>query len=295
MDGAKGAESPRKVKDRSALLSLGRMRRLAVSGATVVLLGLAVAPAPATVSLNDACAKTVQTLGSTGGTAGPVVFAGPRFTSGSRITDSSAGTYGLIAGEGLSPRDRKAALGYLKKPSAKAWLNAGKFYGTGWADSYQSAVAQVVGLPVDCAAAAGGLLSQSGDTYTYANVSVDIDGGAVIRWGNLSFTFGAQNLAAPGGTPISYAAWLKASEAASLNATMRAITRSVAATVTEATPEAIDAQLRAAIDPNRAVPLQVRMLRAGSLLSGRNPYTKTYHAWRVYLKDGTPVARKVAP
>lgn len=271
------------------------MRRFAIPGVTVVLLGLAVAPACAAVSLNDACANTIAALSSTGGTSGPTVFAGSRFTSGSRITDASAGTYGLIAGEGLSVKDRKAALGYLKTPRAKAWVNAGRYYGTGWTDSYPSALAQVAGLPADCAAAAGGLLSQSGNTYTYANVSVDITAGAVTRWGNTSFTFGAQNLPLPQGETVSYAEWLKASQAASLNATLRTITRTVAQTVAEPTPEAIDVLLRASVDPNRAVPLRIRGLRAGSLLSGRNPYTKTYHAWRVYLKDGTPVARRVAP
>ncbi len=247
------------------------------------------------MSLNDACAATLAALSSTGGTSGATVFAGSRFTAGSRIIDAQAGTYGLIAGEGLSTKDRKAALGYLKKPTATAWLNAGKFYGTSWVDSYQAALAQVAGLPSDCAAAAGGLLSQSGSTYTYANVSVDIDAGAVTRWGTTSFTFGGQNLPLPQGSPVAYASWLKASQAASLNATLRTITRTVAQSVPEPTKEAIDTLLRASIDPDRAVPLQIRQLRAGSLLSARNPYTKTYHAWRVYLKDGQPVARKVAP
>jgi hypothetical protein len=271
------------------------MRRIAIPGATVVLVGSVVAPAPATVSLNEACAATLAALGSNGGTSGATVFAGSRFTSGSRITDAQAGTFGMIAGEGLSAKDRKEALGYLGKPTATAWLNSDSFYGTSWVDSYEAALAQVAGLPADCAAAAGGLLSQSGVTYTYANVSIDIESGAVTRWGTTSFTFGAQNLPLPQGTPVAYTSWLKASQAASLNATLRAITRTVAQTVPEPTKEAIDALLRTSVDPARAVPLRIRQLRAGSLLSGRNPFTKTYHAWRVYLKDGQPVARKVAP
>jgi hypothetical protein len=68
----------------------------------------------------------------------------------------------------------------------------------------------------------------------------------------------------------------------------------VASTV-DPDPAAIDQAIRTYPDPARAVPLKVRTLRRGSLIYGRNPYTKTYHAWRVYLKSGEALARRVAP
>lgn len=272
------------------------MRRLFVPAVSLLLLSPAALPASAApVSLDAACEATRTLLATQGGSNGTVTFAGPRFSVGSLVVDSADGTYGLISGEGLRAKDRKTALGYLRQPKAKAWLNAGRFYGLVWGTSYEQAMAQASGLPEVCSTAAGGLLSQSGDTYSYANVSVDISDGAVVRWGTTTFRFGPQTVTVPSGPTVAYGAWLKASQAASLDATLRTIVRTVAATVPQPTPKAIDTLLRASIDPDRAVPLKVRTLRSGALLSGRNPYTKTYHAWRVYLKSGEPTARRVAP
>ncbi len=270
------------------------MRRFLIPAALIAVSLPAVPAGAAPVSLDAACAQTRTLLYTSGGTNGAVVFAGSRFTVGARTVDVAAGTYGLIAEEGLRRKDQKTALGYLGAPRATVWHNEGAYFGTSWTTSYDQALAQAAGLPDDCAAAAGGLLSQSGDTYTYANVSVDIAEGAVVRWGQVQFRFTPQNVAVPAGQAIGYRAWLKASQAASLDATMRTIARTVAATVPEPTGEAIDELLRASVDPARAVPLKVRTLRSGALIWARNPYSKTYHAWRVYLKSGEPVARRVA-
>jgi hypothetical protein len=63
----------------------------------------------------------------------------------------------------------------------------------------------------------------------------------------------------------------------------------------QANLETIDAAVRAALPTDRVVPVRTRQLRAGTLLFSRNPYTKAYHAWRVYLKDGEALAKRVAP
>lgn len=271
------------------------MRGVVVPVLSLLLLGPAVPATAAPVSLNEACEATRTLLATQGGSNGTVTFAGSRFAVENLVVDAGAGTYGVLAGEGLRAKDRRVALGYLKTPKATAWFNDGRFYGLVWGTSYEQAMAQATGLPQDCATAAGGLLSQSGATYNYANVSVDISDGAVVRWGTTTFRFGAQEVAVPSGQAVAYGAWLKASQAASLNATLRTIVRTVAQSVPEPTPKAIDALLRASVDPERAVPLKVRTLRSGALLSGRNPYTKTYYAWRVYLRAGEPIARRVAP
>lgn len=271
------------------------MRRYVILAA-VCLTGASVVPAHANpVSLNAACEKTVATLSSTGGTVGSVVFAGSRFAVGNRVVQSGIGTYGILAEEGLRAKDRKTALGYLKAPTATAWLNSGRFFSTSWTTSYPAAVTAAAGLPTDCSATAGGLLSSSGITYAYAHATVEIVDGAVTRWNTTPITFGAQSVNAPSGKTVPYASWLKASQAASLDATLRTITRTVAAEVDDPSRDSIDEAVRAAIDPDRAVPLTVRTLRSGALVSARNPYTKTYHAWRVYVKDGEPLARRVAP
>lgn len=273
-----------------------RMRRIATPVATVVLLGLVAAPSSAqTVSLNAACAATLSTLATVGGTTDSAIFAGPRFSVTNRIIDSVEGTYGVLTQEPVTPTERKAALKYLGAPRAQAWINAGRFYGTEWGGSYPQALAAASGLPQDCEGAAGPLVSVAGTTYTYANVTVEIVAGAVSRWGDLAFTIGPQQLQIPPGPLVSFADWAKASQAASLNTTLRSMTRTVAQTATDPTPTRLYRQLREAVEPDRAVPLRVHKLRQGGLVSGRNPYTKTYHAWRVYLKNGTPIARKVAP
>lgn len=259
--------------------------------ATVLLLGLTAAPAAADpVSIASACQATRDALRSSGTVnsgVGEVVFAGQRWRTGYRIVDPS-GTYGLLAGEGLRAKDRKAALRYLKAPKATAWFNPG---------STDEARTTAIGLPADCASAAGVFLSRSGNTYQYANVTVTLDdAGRILTWtgtANHTFTYTPQTVDLP--TPVvSYGRWQRASQAASLNATMRTIARTVASSVS---PDAtvIADTLRTYADPARAVPLKVRTLRAGGLLYGRNPYTRTYHAWRVYVKDGTLRAKRVAP
>jgi hypothetical protein len=130
-----------------------------------------------------------------------------------------------------------------------------------------------------------------------AQVSVVGDGqGRLAQFGAVSVSYGAQSIVAPTGA-VGYAAWRKASEAASLNATMKDLSRTVAATVNAdgATVAAIDAATRASVPTDRVVPLKVRQLRRGVLMYGRNPYTRTYHAWRIYVKNGDAVARRVAP
>lgn len=271
------------------------MRRTAIPAATVLLFGLAAVPATAApVSIADACAATIAKLATTGGTNGSAVFAGSRFSVGNLVVVEDDGTYGDITQE-LTPRERKAAYKYLKyHADATSWGRSGWYFGTTWNDSYSVALAQASGLPADCAAAAGPLISQAGNTYTFTNASVDIVDGSLTRWDDISFTLAAQQVDLPPGPTMPYSAWQRPSEAASLNSTLRSITRTVAQTVTP-TRAGIMAALRAEIDPDRAVPLRLHRLRQGGLVSGRNPYTKTYHAWRVYLKNGTPIARKVAP
>lgn len=257
--------------------------------AAALLVGLGVAPSHADpVSIDAACQATRGALAA-GGSAGEVVFAGQRWRAGSQIVDT-AGTYGLIAGEGLRPRDRKAALRYLKSPRATAWFDAGRFPG----QSYAQARLQAIGLPADCATAAGLFLSRSGNTYQYERVTVALDdAGRIVSWANLAFAYGPQAVDLPTAV-VPYAKWQRASQSASLNATMRTISRTVAASVS-ADPGAISAALRTYADPTRAVPLKVRTLRAGSLLYARNPFTGTYHAWRVYVRTGTLKAKRVAP
>lgn len=261
----------------------------AAIAAAALVAGLGILPAAAEpVSIDAACQATRDAL-TTGGTAGDVVFAGQRWQAGSVIVDAS-GTYGLIAGEGLRTKDREAALRYLKAPGATAWFDAGRFPGQTYAQARQ----QATGLPADCAAAAGLFLSRSGSSYQYANATVILDdAGRIASWSNLAFTYGPQTVDLPAPV-VPHAKWLRASQAASLNATMRTIARTVAGSATP-DPAAIAASLRTYADPARAVPLKVRTLRAGALLYGRNPFTRTYHAWRVYVKDGTVAAKRVAP
>lgn len=263
-------------------------RTAATATALAVTVVAALPAAAEPIAIDAACQATRDALAG-GGTAGEVVFAGQRWRAGSQIVDSS-GTYGLIAGEGLRAKDRKAALRYLKVPDATAWFDAGRFPG----QNYAQARLQAIGLPEDCARAAGLFLSRSGSTYQYANLSVTLDdAGRIVQWANLNFTYGPQTVDLPAPV-VSFGKWQRASQAASLNATMRTIARTVAGSV-PADPEAIAASLRSYADPVRAVPLKVRTLRAGALLYGRNPFTKTYHAWRVYVKDGTLAAKRVAP
>lgn len=270
------------------------MRRIAVP-VTVVLLAAPASAQAAPVSLDAACAQTRTLLSTTGGTNGAAVFAGRRFEVGAKVVDEGSGTYGLIADEGLRRKDRVNALNYLNIPRAKVWHHPDSYFANGWVSSFDDALDLATGLPRQCGVAAGGLLSQSGSTFTYANVSVEIVNGTVTRWGDTRFQFGPRTVRVPDGQQVAYAGWLKASQAASLNATMRTISRTVAASLDDPTGAQIEQALVAAIDPDRAVPLRVRSLRSGALIWARNPYTKTYHAWRVYLRDGEPIARRVAP
>jgi hypothetical protein len=269
--------------------------------AAAVLLVVGATPASATsVSLDAACQATREALAA-GGTIAPgdVVVAGPRIVVGGRILEPS-GTYGLLTSEGLRERDRKAALGYLRAPRATAWFAVGRFPDAtgGWTSDYEQARAVAVPLPADCGASAGSLLSRSGATYQYARATVVLDeAGRISQWSgaglNLSFTYGPQRVDLPTRW-VAFARWQRASQAASLNATMRTIARAVAA-ATEPRPVAIAEAMEAAIDPDRAVPLRTRALRQGTLMFARNPYTRTYHAWRVYVRDGEVRARRVAP
>jgi hypothetical protein len=278
------------------------MRHVSLVGATGLLLGLVAAPAHADpVALDAACRSTSEAL-SAGGVVtsggGTLTVAGTRLRIGSRLIDPS-GTYGLLAGEGVRAKDRRAALAYLRAPRATAWVLEGRYpTATGWGTSYEQARQEAIGLPADCIAAAGGLVSRSGPTYQYEQVTVTLDAaGRLTTWSTVAeqrtFAYGTQSLDLPA-RPVAYARWQRASQAASLNATMRTVARGVAASA-DADPAAIDAALRTAIDPGRAVPLRLRELRSGTLIFARNPYTGTYHAWRVYVRDDEVRARRVAP
>lgn len=301
------------------------MRQAPFVGATVLLTGLCVAPAAAgPVAIDDAlqvvsraCADSHAAIAADGGsmvTATVQVRLAPgRFEvsapGGSRIADAATGTYGLISDDGLRGKDRRAALRYLKRPAATHWLNAGRFEAGGqWTATFESARDAVLSLDGSCAQELGGSadpVEHNGDTWYFTGpagtITVGLDGsGRLVQWSgggvDRQFSYTAQDVVLPTRT-VPYTGWTRASQAASLNSTMRTLSRDVAAQVNAGTPTiaAIDAAIRAGIPAGRAVPLKVRQLRRGILVYGRNPYTGTYHAWRVYLKKDTAVARRVAP
>lgn len=290
------------------------MRTAAVIAVAVVLGGAPAAaepidPATAGQQVSQACESGRQALLATGGSvsspAGQVLLAPGRFTAPGRVVVESAGTYGAIAEEPLRARERRAALRYAKRPAAAWWLNSGAFAtsGQGWAATYQQARAAAVPFDGTCAqglaAATGVQMLPDGWVFTMpaGTISVTVDDqGRLISLDKFTVDYQVAAIPTPRGT-VGYRMWRKAAEAASLNSTMRTLTRAVAAQVNAGTPAipAIDAAIRTAIPADRAVPLRVRQLRRGVLVYGRNPFTGTYHAWRVYLKQDMAVARRVAP
>ncbi|HNE88624.1 MAG TPA: hypothetical protein PK902_04705 [Actinomycetota bacterium] len=298
------------------------MRPALISGVTMLLTAVCAAPAVAVPvplpealeSVTAACASTSSALTSVGGRAvdgdSSVAVTGDRFAvSGpgtNRVAIAGEGTFGAVADDGLRPKDRRAALRYIKRPGATWWLNPGAFWSpaAGWSATFDDAARAAVPLSATCAQdlAAADSVDRDGSRWVFTLPGegpfvVVTDGqGRVTRFGAIAITYGAQSITAPAGA-VSFAAWQKASQAASLNSTMKQISRAVAASVNASGPNvaAIDAATRAAVPTDRVVALKVRQLRRGVLIYGRNPYTKTYHAWRIYVKGGEAVARRVAP
>ncbi len=295
--------------------SLAGMRTAAVLAGTLLLGAAPAAAEPvgttaAGQQAAQACESGRQALLATGGSvsspSGQDLFAPGRFTTTGRVVIESAGTYGAIADEPLLARERRAALRYLKRPAAAWWLRAGVFATSdqGWAATYEQARAAAVTFDGTCAqvlAAASGVQAvTNGWVFTLPDgtaVSATVDDmGRLTSLGDLTVDYEAVTVPTPRGA-VGYLRWRRASEAASLNSTMRMLTREVASQVNAGPPTiaAIDAAIRAAIPVDRAVALKVRQLRRGVLVHGRNPFTGTYHAWRVYVKKDTAVARRVAP
>lgn len=275
------------------------------------------APVPlpeALESVTAACAATTTALTTVGGRAvdgdSSVAVTGGRYAvsgpGANRVAIAGEGTFGAVADDGLRAKDRRAALRYIKRPGATWWLNPGAFWSpaAGWSATLDDAVRAALPLSATCAQdlAAADSVDRDGSRWVFTLPGqgpfvVVTDGqGRLSQFGALAVTYGAQSIAAPSGA-VAFAAWQKASQAASLNSTMKQISRAVAESVNASGPNvaAIDAATRAAVPTDRVVPLKVRQLRRGVLIYGRNPYTKTYHAWRIYLKAGEAVARRVAP
>jgi hypothetical protein len=298
------------------------MRKVAIAVSVAVLGGAAATPAAAdTVPLDQAlqavsqaCSASATALAGGGSivrSSSTVTLAPGRFgvagATANRVVVADTGTFGPIADDRLRARDRRAALRYLKRPKATWWLNSGRFESPaqGWAATFDQSRAAAVALDGSCTQSLDGAFDEvqrDGSTWTFTApaqgpVVVVIDAeGRLLSWDETQVSYAAQTVTPPTGA-VAFAAWQKASQAASLNQTLRSLTRQVAAEVNadEPTLAAIDAFTRAVLPTQRAVPLKVRQLRNGVLVFGRNPYTKTYHAWRVYLRSGKAVARKVAP
>ena len=269
----------------------------------------------ALAAADASCAQTRAALLSSGGqavdTQKTVTLAGDRFAVTGPVTNrvsiAADGTYGALADDNLRGRDRKAALRYLKRPGATWWLNPGAFWSptAGWAASFDDSAGAALPITENCAqelTLAVDPVVRDGLRWEFAipgqgAVVVVQDGqGRLTQFGPVAVSYAAQTVSAPSGA-VAYASWQKASQAASLNSTMKQISRSVAVAVNagEPTVEGIDAATRAAVSTDRVVALKVRQLRRGVLVYGRNPYTRTYHAWRIYLKSGEAIARRVAP
>ncbi len=266
-------------------------------------------------AVSSACAQSRTTLVTKGGsvtsTSAMKVFTDARFevddSAGQRVVDSQAGTFGSLAGSGVSGKIRKKALAYLDQPGAQWWVNSGRFLtdALGWSATFEQA--RAAALPVDgsCAQALDGAFDEVervANTWTFSlalegpvTIVIDSDGRLAQGWG-LSFDYAARDIGLPTDA-IGYRGWRKASEAAGLRPTLRELARGIAATVNAGEPdlEAIAEASRAAVPTDRVVAIKVRQLRAGTLLYARNPYPKTYHAWRVYLKNGQARATRVAP
>ncbi|HPE13268.1 MAG: hypothetical protein H6524_04910 [Actinobacteria bacterium] len=293
--------------------------RKAIMGTSLLLLVLGMSPArtddvsasDAVAQINAACSASRDVLVGVGGTIdGPVdlVSSPGRLASGSQgkdlVLDSATGTYGALSNSGLSARKRATALKYLKRSDATHWLNRGVFADpqSGWTASFEQARDASLDIGSDCA---GGLADQSvtrsANTWRFATAVVTVDeAGRLLAWEaqgvERRFSYAVGSIDLPERT-VTFAQWSRASQAATLNATLRTLSRQIATTVNQspATAEAIAEQAAAAVADPRAVPLKVRQLRKGTLLFARNPYTKRYHAWRVYVRDEQAVARPVAP
>ncbi|HRY09441.1 MAG: hypothetical protein H6526_08520 [Actinobacteria bacterium] len=295
------------------------MRPAPVAGVTMLLTVVCAAPATADplpdalASVDAACDATRAALVNSGGVVvdgdRSVILAGDRFAvSGpgfNRVAVAGEGTYGRLSDDGLRSKDRKAALRYIRA-RATWWLNPGVFWSPamGWSASFEESAGASVLLPQACGQelATAVAVERSAGRWIFTLpdrgpvvVTEDAEG-RLTQFGSVSVSFGPQTVSVPTGA-IGFATWQKASQAASLNATMKRTSRAVASAVNAAgaTVAGIDAATRAAVPTDRVVPLRVRQLRRGVLIYGRNPYTKTYHAWRVYLKAGKAVARRVAP
>ncbi len=299
------------------------MRPALVVGATMLLSAVCAAPAAAdNVPLPDAlaavdvsCAQTRAALLSSGGQAvdaqKTVTMAVDRFAvtgpGTNRVSIAADGTYGALADDNLRVRDRKAALRYLKRPGATWWLNPGVFWSptAAWASSFEDSAGAALPIAENCAqelTSAADPVVRDAQRWEFtipgqgAVVVVQDAPGKLTQFGPVAVSYAVQTISAPSGA-VAYSSWQKASQAASLNSTMKQISRSVAVAVNAGDPTVagIDAATRAEVPTDRVVALKVRQLRRGVLVYGRNPYTKTYHAWRIYLKGGEAIARRVAP
>ena len=130
------------------------MRPALISGVTMLLTAVCAAPAVAAPvplpealeSVTAACASTSSALTSVGGRAvdgdSSVAVTGDRFAvSGpgtNRVAIAGEGTFGAVADDGLRPKDRRAALRYIKRPGATWWLNPGAFWSpaAGWSATF---------------------------------------------------------------------------------------------------------------------------------------------------------------
>lgn len=299
-----------------------------LAGSSVVLLGLTATPATAdtlatpgpvsvtefVTSINAACRVSRDALRDGGGSvSGPaaVVVAPGRFErildGRTLVVDEATGTYGSLTEGGLGTRMLAVAQRYLDRPRATHWLKRRSFpaaSASGWTQLFDEARSGALQMNDDCAAELVGsqqTASRNGNAWTVGTTSVTLDDtGRLVEWAApafvRTFSYGARSVGLPSAT-VSYQRWTKTSQAASLNATLRMTTRQVARSVNASvvSAEAVEQGLKAVADAGRAVPLHLRQLRKGSLLYARNPFTNTYYAWRVYLKNGTAVARRVAP
>ena len=298
------------------------MRSAPVAGAAVLFTSLWAPPAAAdpvplpqalqavSQSCADARAALIDQGGLVASGSSRLVLATDRFEVtgpvGRRVVVAGVGTYGSIADEALRAKQRKAALRYLKRSGATWWFHSGAYAvpGQEWSAAYDQSRAAAVTIDGTCAQSLTGALepvAHDANTWTFtmagqASITITTDAhGRLVSWGDLQIVHGAQSVGAPA-EGIAYGRWQRAAQAATLNATLRDLTRELARQVNAAGPSvaAIDAAARAGVPQDRAVPLRVRQLRKGILVYARNPYTKTYHAWRVYLNKQQARARRVA-
>lgn len=300
-----------------------RSMRIAVAGPAALAMALCATPAAADpvpvadalAAVGQACRASRDALLGAGGTvtAGDerlAVSPGGYQLQGlalNRVVLPGVGTYGRVADDGLSRGQLRKAWRYLRRPAAEWWLDPSRFWspGLGWAANYEQSRDAAVVIDATCIQALNGAAEpaeRTGDSWQFvitgqAGVTVLTDAqGRLTAWADTRYEYAPPAVTAPAGT-VAHRAWQRASQAASLNAALREMTRQVARGVNAGVPSvaAIDAAARVATPTGRAVPVEVRQLRRGVLFHGRNPYTKAYHAWRVYLKGGEAVARRVAP